>query len=179
MFTTFLVTVDLSSFDIQLLGGNQYVMSIIQDNRDNFITNGGLFRISASRATGFEDVFRADITQTLRPGYVDSQHNFGYEQFGGSFSMLTLFPGDANGDQVVDFTDLGILLNNYDQPGTFATGDFDGSGIVDFNDLGILLNNYNEHAPVSTTTAPVPEPGTLALAALGVLGLLIAARRKR
>jgi hypothetical protein len=53
-FTTFLLTVDLSSFNLVLEGGTQYVMGLIQDNESNFITNGGLFRISASRATGFE-----------------------------------------------------------------------------------------------------------------------------
>ena len=57
--------------------------------------------------------------------------------------------------------------------------DANGDGFVDFTDLGILLNNYNKIAPVLATAAPVPEPSTLALAALGALGLLIAARRKR
>ena len=89
------------------------------------------------------------------------------------------FPGDANGDDVVDFTDLGILLNNYNLAGSFSTGDFDNTGIVDFTDLGILLNNYNLHAPALTPAAPVPEPSTLALAAFGALCLLIAARRRR
>jgi hypothetical protein len=36
MFTTFLVTIDLSSFNIALEGGTQYVMGLIQDNEPNF-----------------------------------------------------------------------------------------------------------------------------------------------
>ena len=90
-----------------------------------------------------------------------------------------LFLGDANGDQVVDFTDLGILLNNYNQPGTFAAGDFNRSSTVDFTDLGILLNNYNQSAPTSASVAAVPEPSSLLLVCCAALGLIVAARRKR
>lgn len=87
------------------------------------------------------------------------------------------FPGDANGDRVVGFADLGILLNNYNQPGPFSSGDFDASGTVDFADLGMLLNNYHWHAPTLAPACLVPEPGTLVLAALGAVGLLMDARR--
>ena len=93
--------------------------------------------------------------------------------------LLAQFPGDADGSGTVDFTDLGILLNNYNQAGAFETGDFDGSGTVDFTDLGILLNNYNQPAPTNSQAAAVPEPSTLLLGCAGVLGVLIAARRKR
>jgi hypothetical protein len=57
MFTTYLVTADLSTFDIALEDGREYVVGIIQDE-NNFITGGGFYRLSASQATGFEDVFR-------------------------------------------------------------------------------------------------------------------------
>ena len=86
--------------------------------------------------------------------------------------------GDANGDGSVDFTDLGILLNNYDQPGTFASGDFNNSGTVDFTDLGILLNNYNQPVPELATAAPVPEPSSLLLGCVCAIGLVVALRRK-
>ena len=89
----------------------------------------------------------------------------------------TPFPGDANGDRVVDFTDLGILLNNYNQTGTFASGDFNSSGTADFTDLGILLNNYNQTAPAFSPAAAVPEPSTLLLAAIGLCGLALGSIR--
>jgi hypothetical protein len=53
--------------------------------------------------------------------------------------------GDANGDKVVDVSDLGILATNYNQSGQSpATGDFDASGTVDVADLGALATNYNK-----------------------------------
>ena len=128
---------------------------------------GGSFLNSASSLQSSERNF-------YNPSSVDFSFGFRVANVPG-----TPFPGDANGDDVVDFTDLGILLNSYNLAGTFATGDFNNSGTVDFTDLGILLNNYNLHAPALTPAAAVPEPSTLALAAIGVLGLLIAARRKR
>jgi hypothetical protein len=105
-FTTFLVTVDLSSFDIALEGGTEYVMGLIQNNAENFISGGGFFRISASRATGFEDVFRAFNTNpALRPGYVKTQLGNSFEQYAGMFTLAPLVPGDYNDDGKVDAAD--------------------------------------------------------------------------
>ena len=72
-------------------------------------------------------------------------------------------------------------MNNYNDSGfsgvaQWNAGDFNDDHIADFADLGILLNNYNQTAPALIATAPGPEPGTLALGALGALGLLLAAR---
>lgn len=87
------------------------------------------------------------------------------------------YPGDVNYDDAVDFTDLNMLLTNYGLASKFATGDFDYSGVVDFLDLNTLLSNYGLHAPVSSVIAPVPEPSSLAVAALGALGVLFTVRR--
>ena len=53
-------------------------------------------------------------------------------------------PADANGDGVVDFLDLNIVLSDFGRsgaPGTIA-GDLDGDGVVDFLDLNIVLSNF-------------------------------------
>jgi hypothetical protein len=56
-----------------------------------------------------------------------------------------LIAGDANGDQMVDVGDLGILAANYSQSDkTWAEGDFNGDGVVDVGDLGILAAHYGE-----------------------------------
>ena len=129
--------------------------------------------------TRFSLNIAADIA-ALRFG-VEALNNSGNEfmLFDNLMLLLAQFPGDADGSGTVDFTDLGILLNNYNQPGTFETGDFDGSGSVDFTDLGILLNNYNQSAPTLTIAAPVPEPSSIVLAGLGLAGMFFVRRRKQ
>jgi xylan 1,4-beta-xylosidase len=60
---------------------------------------------------------------------------------------MTVSPGDANSDGVVDVGDLGILAANYGGSGkTWAQGDFNGDGLVDVGDLGILAANYGQGA---------------------------------
>jgi hypothetical protein len=54
-------------------------------------------------------------------------------------------PGDANGDNMVDVGDLGILAANYGQSGkTWEQGDFNNDHAVDVGDLGILAAHYGE-----------------------------------
>jgi hypothetical protein len=157
MFVTFLVRIDLSSFDIVLDGGTEYVMGIFQDNESNFVTGGGFFRISASLATGFEDVFRAFNTNpSLRPGYVNSQHAFGYEQFAGSFTLAPLLDGDYDFDNDVDGADFLKWQAAFGSDDSQADGNDD--GLVDGEDLAIWASHFGEAA----SAAGVPEPSAAA-----------------
>lgn len=58
--------------------------------------------------------------------------------------VVSLTPGDANGDHRVDFVDLNIVLSNYGAMGPAAAtpGDLNADGRVDFVDLNIVLSNY-------------------------------------
>jgi endoglucanase len=63
-------------------------------------------------------------------------------------AVVTFFvlAGDANHDRTVDFQDLVILSQNYNQTGrTFAQGnlDYSAGGTIDFADLVILSQRYN------------------------------------
>ncbi len=51
--------------------------------------------------------------------------------------------GDINGDNLVDFADLNLLLSAYNQTGPGLDADLDGDEDVDFADLNILLGAYN------------------------------------
>ena len=57
-------------------------------------------------------------------------------------------PGDANGDGVVNFSDLLILAQHYGNTAgmTPAAGDFTGDGAVTFADLLVLAQNYGRSA---------------------------------
>ncbi len=170
-FTTFLLTVDLSSFNLVLEGGNQYVMGLIQDNEVNFITGGALFRISGSRATGFEDVFRSFNTPpALRPGYVKTQLLNSFEQYAGAFTLAPLLEGDYDFDGDVDGRDFLIWQRAYGTSDSMADGD--DSSTVGPEDLVIWQDHYGETAPLASSVA-VPEPGSLLLTAFGLLAAFV------
>ena len=103
---------------------------------------------------------------------------------------VTLIPGDANGDGMVNVGDLGILAANYGgSDKTWAQGDFNGDGVVNVGDLGILAANYgtgvsgaldfaSDYAKVFGTEAEddAEEPGSIC-SGLGlplIVGVLLA-----
>ncbi len=112
-----------------------------------------------------------------------------YTKFG-LHKLVTQYPGDANGDKVVNVVDLGILATNYGLSGkTWADGDFNGDGLVNVVDLGILATHYGETSGsaaadsskvISSTEAKedTTATSTLACPAAGlplIAGLLLAA----
>ena len=90
-------------------------------------------------------------------------------------TVKALIPGDTNYDGVVDATDAATLSDNWlTSAADWSMGDFNDDGMVNDIDATILAANWQ----VSGSTS-VPEPGSLAFIAAGLLGLLVCHWRKR
>ena len=89
------------------------------------------------------------------------------------YYIVTVIPGDANGDGTVDLQDFGLLKANFGGPGGWGDGDFNGDGAVDLQDFGILKSNFG-----TAGGGAIPEPITLGIMIIGA-GPLLARRRRR
>ena len=90
-------------------------------------------------------------------------------------SPLPATPGDANGDGLVNALDISILAGHWQDAvtGGSADADFNGDGMVNALDISILVGHWQEG--VAESTAPVPEPSSLALLLAGLLASWTAA----
>ena len=87
--------------------------------------------------------------------------------------------GDFNEDGSTDGLDFLALQRGFGtSPATISDGDGNGDETVDDIDLGIWQSQYGDVAPLSATSAAVPEPTTSALA-LAALCLVMGRRRSR
>ena len=100
--------------------------------------------------------------------------------------VMATYPGDFNLDGSVNGLDRDIWFANAFSGTTWRQGDANYDGVVN----GFDLDLWKAHAslpPLAGTSpsgsgvvgASVPEPGTLALLAAGLIGLLVYAWRKR
>jgi hypothetical protein len=93
-------------------------------------------------------------------------------------------PGDTDMDGDIDLNDLATLASNYGLAANsyWDMGDFDRDGDVDLSDLSALAANYGSgeaqaFADFQSLTG-VPEPSTLAIFGLGLLGIASRGRRR-
>lgn len=117
----------------------------------------------------------------------DSILDIGTQQTYIVHATANLSPGDVNFDGVVDIQDITLMANHWLQsdqstvnPG-LVPGDANGDGIVDIQDITLSANNWLHTSPGlggGGGVATVPEPTSIALAAMAALGLICFTRRR-
>ena len=91
-----------------------------------------------------------------------------------TFVTSVLVPGDLDGDGFVGIDDLNLVLANWNQsvPPGDPLADPSGDGFIGIDDLNLVLANWNVGVPPgSDTTTQVPEPGTVLLMGLVLIGI--------
>ena len=125
----------------------------------------------------------SNYTRTL--GWVDNGSS--------TVTVMQTIPGDADLSGAVGSSDLSVVMSHFGQAGVWATGDMDYNGFVGSSDMSIVLSHFGQSLPqtfnlslypnlsaeaISMLNAAgiktVPEPGTIAILATGLLGLLVA-----
>ena len=106
--------------------------------------------------------------------------NNGIQAFTLSLETPVVDDADFNGDGVVDGADFLTWQTGFGLSGQTdkSTGDADGDGNVNDADLAIWTTQFGTSTTPPATVSAVPEPATLALAAMGVAGLAAWRRRK-
>jgi hypothetical protein len=95
---------------------------------------------------------------------------------GNKVLLLAALAGDANLDGKIDLNDFGLLKSNFGSGQRLSQGNMNGDGTIDLNDFGILKTNFGRNdgpklSDLGAQAAPVPEPATGALLALGLVAL--------
>ena len=171
-YDTFLLTIDVTSLDIELHPGQEIVFSTVQTE---FVLQPDVILMSFSRSFyQVDDNFVEDIYQSIttrlehRPGYVLSQlevNGFNY----GAYASIEFLEADFDSDGDVDGDDFLEWQSNFGSSGNapWESGDGDGDGDTDGDDFLVWQSQFgmtlDDLGAAGNAAGAVPEPSACVL----------------
>ena len=172
-----------SEFDALTISGEANIAGVLDVNLiDAFVPSiGNEFEILTADG-GIQGEFDLVSLPAISPGLF---WNVDYGATALTLSVVDFILGDMTGDGLVNLADVSAfiqaLVNRpaYDAQGyvtnTDAAGDIDGSGTFDLGDTALFSGLFG--GPASASAQAVPEPTTLSLAVVLLIGIAIRQRR--
>jgi hypothetical protein len=121
--------------------GDYFLLSLSDEITDldgnaldgDWMNPGRIFENPADLGEGFFDE-NDDLVSEFPSGNGTAGEDFNF--------LVTIFPGDVDGNLTLDTTDLLAVLNHFFAPGSWIDGDYDGNGTIDTTDLLTVLNHF-------------------------------------